>query len=169
MEQILIPLERAKLIDRKMLSAMERRLKCKIQVHDENQVTINGEPYDEYNARNAIEAFANGFDFETCCKLLSEAYYFKRMDLRDVERNKDQLRRIKSRIIGEEGRTKAYIESVSEAHLMIYGNTISLIGSIESIGIASVAIEILVGGGTHKTAYAAMEKARRKAKDAGLI
>ncbi len=169
MEQILIPIERAKLLEKKMLAKAESRLHCKIGIHDENQVVINGKPYDEYNAKNILQAFGRGFPFDTSCKLLSENYYFKYIDLRDMFRNKEQVRRIKARIIGEDGRAKAYMESISEADIAIYGDTISLIGTIEGIHIATVAIEILLGGGTHKTAYKAMEDARRKAKEAGLL
>ncbi len=169
MEQILIPAERAKLFDAQMLQKMSKKLKCKIKVSDANTIVINGEPYDEYNAKNVIQAFGRGFSFETACKLLSEAYFFKHIDLRDMFRNREQVKRTKARIIGEDGRAKEYIESTSETDITIYGDTISLIGGIEGIGIATVALEILLGGGTHKTAYAAMENARRKAKDAGLL
>lgn len=169
MEQILIPLERAKLLEKKMLEKVESKLHCVIKIEDQNEIVINGEPYDEYNAKNILLAFGRGFPFDTSCKLLSESYYFKHIDLRDMFRNREQVRRIKSRIIGEEGRAKEYIESVSETDIAIYGDTISLIGTIEGIHIATVAIEILLGGGTHKTAYKAMEDARRKAKEAGLL
>ena len=169
MEQILIPIERAHLIDKELHTKMERRLKCKILLHDETQITINGEPYDEYNAKNVLLAFGRGFSFDQACKLLSENYFFKYTNLKDMLRNEKLVERAKARLIGEDGRAKEYIESVSEANLMIYDNTVSLIGSIESLQIATVALEILLGGGKHKSAYAAMEKARRKAKEAGLI
>jgi ribosomal RNA assembly protein len=169
MEQILIPVERAVLLDRKMLGKIESRLHCKIGIHDQNEITIDGEPYDEYNAKNILLAFGRGFGFDTTLKLLSDSYYFKHIDLRDILRNREQVRRIKARIIGEDGRAMKYIESVSETDIAIYGDTISLIGTIEGIHIATVAIEILLGGGTHKTAYKVMEDARRKAKEAGLL
>ena len=44
------------------------------------------------------------------------------------------------------------------------GDTISLIGNIDEIRIAKAGINILLDGGKHSTAYAVMEKERRKLK-----
>ncbi len=162
MEQILIPKERAKLLGEQRLKELMKRLKCKIEVEEENQVTISGEGYEEYNARNVIQAFGRGFGIGSALKLLDDKYFFKYIDLRDMFRNKEQVKRLKSRVIGEEGKSKEYIQSVSEVELSIYGDTISMIGSIEGIGLATIAINVLLEGGTHKKAYRLMELARRK-------
>jgi len=162
-QQVLIPVKRAKLLsDKKLLESIEKRLSCKIHVEEENQVVIEGEAYEEYNAKNIISAFGRGFDINQAYSLLSEEYFFTPINLKELFRNKDQLMRIKGRIIGENGKTKEYIESVSGAKMCIYESTVSLIGTIDQIKIANVAINILLEGGTHKKAYRVMEKARRE-------
>ncbi len=161
MEHILIPHKRASLLDKKTLERLEDRLKCSVDLTD-NEVTINGQPYDEYNAKNVLQAFGRGFEISKAYKLLDEDYFFQTINLKDEFRNPDQLARVKARLIGSDGKAKEYIESVSGAEIVVYGNTISTIGRIDEVRIADAAIKILVGGGTHKTAYAVMEKEKRK-------
>ena len=158
---ILIPSKRAKLLGKELLDSISERLKCKIVVQDENQVVIEGDPYEEYTAKNVIAAFGRGFDINQAYVLLSEDYFFTPINLKELFKTKDQIMRVKARIIGREGRAKEYIESVSGAKLCIYDNTISLIGTIEQTKVANIAIQILIEGGTHKKAYRIMEKARR--------
>ena len=136
-------------------------LKCSIGLAG-NEVTVNGQPYDEYNAKNVLQAFGRGFELSKAYKLLDEDYFFQQINLKDAFRNPDQLARVKARLIGSEGRAKEYIESVSGADISVYGSTISTIGKIDEVRVADAAIKVLVGGGKHKTAYAVMEKEKRK-------
>lgn len=162
MEQILIPEKRAAILKEKELKALAKRLECKLSVSEGNKVGIEGEPYAEYNAKNVIQAFGRGFDLSTAFKLLDEDYFFEYINLRDSFRNKEQLQRIKARIIGEEGKAKSHMESVSNASICVFGSTVSLIGTIDEISVAKAAIAVLINGGTHKTAYMVMEKEKQK-------
>jgi ribosomal RNA assembly protein len=161
MEQILIAHKRAELLDKKLLDRLRERLNCKIEL-SENELTIDGEAYDEYNAKNVLSAFGHGFDLDKAYKLLNEDYFLQLINLKDSFRSKDQLMRVKARIIGTEGRAKEYIESVSGADIAVFGSSISIIGKIDELKVAEAAIRILIGGGTHKTAYKIMEKERTK-------
>ncbi|MGB9732452.1 MAG: KH domain-containing protein [Candidatus Micrarchaeia archaeon] len=161
MQQILIPKKRAELL-RKYIDELESRLRCKIRIEDENEVVIEGEPYDEYIARGVITAFGRGFDIDNALKLLSDNYFFKSINLKEIFKNKDRIIMMEGRVIGKEGKSKKYIESVSGAQISIFGGTISLIGTNEEIAIAESAINVLIEGGTHKKAYRVMEAMRKK-------
>ncbi len=163
MRQILIPVARAKLLNQDdMLKKVSERLSCKITIENDNEVVIEGDPYNEYLATNVIEAFGRGFDIDTAYRLLSDDIYFKSINLKEIFKNKKQIRRIKARIIGKNGKTKRYIQAVSGATLELYGGTVSGIGTLDQLKIAYTAIDILIEGGTHKKAYRAIEKARRE-------
>lgn len=164
MEQILIPHKRSQKLlgDKKAFTELKKRLKCKIKVEDGNQVVIDGEPYDEYNAKMVLQAFGRGFEFYKAFKLLTDDYFFKTIDLKPMFRTKDQVHRVEARIIGTEGKTKEYIEAVSGIDLSIFGDTVSMIGTTEQMKVAEAAIQVLLEGGTHKKAYRVMEGARRK-------
>lgn len=165
MQQILIPEKRAELLDKETLESVSKRLKCTITLEDSNNVVIDGEAYDEYLARNVISAFGRGFELKQAYLLLTEEYYFNSISLKELFGTKDQISRVKARIIGTDGKTKEYIESVSGAKLCIYEGTVSMIGTIEQNKVANVAIQILLEGGTHKKAYRIMEKARRELRE----
>ncbi len=161
MEHILVPHKRAMLFDKSLLDKLRARLNCKISVED-NEVTIEGSSYDEYNAKNVIQAFGRGFELGKAYRLLSDDCFFQQVNLKDVFRNNDQIMRVKARIIGKEGRAKEYIESVSGADVAVYGSSVSTIGSADELKVADAAIQILLDGGMHKTAYRAMEAEKKK-------
>ncbi|MDE1873667.1 MAG: hypothetical protein KGI04_00920 [Candidatus Micrarchaeota archaeon] len=166
MHQILIPTKRAELLKGKELAAsVRKRLGCRIEVKDENELVIDGDALEEYNARVVMQAFARGFDFDTACKLLSDERFFESIDMKQLFKNEEQIKRIKARVIGTDGKTKTYIQSVSGADLAVYGDTVSMIGTVDEIKVAKAALEVLLEGGTHKKAYAIMEKARRRLKE----
>lgn len=164
MEHILIPTKRAKLLN-SLKGELCSRLNCQMEILDENEVVVNGQAYDEFNAKNVIQAFGRGFELDKAYKLLNENYFSKFISLKDFLKNDDQIRRIKARIIGTEGKTKLYIEEISGADLSIYGNTVGMIGTTEEIGIASAALQVLLEGGTHKKAYQIIERMRAKLKE----
>ncbi len=160
-EHILIPEKRAQRLAG-ILGEAEKVLKCKIEIAEANEVVISGDAYEEFNAKNVIQAFGRGFEIGKAYKLLNDDYFFKSANLKDFLKNEEQIRRIKARIIGRKGKTKLYIEEKSGADLSIYGNTVGIIGTVDQLGIASAALQVLLEGGTHKKAYSIMERMRRK-------
>ncbi len=166
MHQLLIPTKRAELLKGKgLIASAQKRLGCRLKIKDENELVIDGDAFSEYNARIVMQAFARGFEFETACKLLSDDRFFESIDMKQIFKNEEQIKRIKARIIGSEGKAKSYVQSVSGADLAIYGDTVSLIGTVDEIRIAKAALEVLLEGGTHKKAYAIMEKAKRRLRE----
>ena len=99
MQQLLIPRKRAEQL-KAYLAELSKRLKCKIRIEDENEIIIDGEPYDEYNARNVITAFGRGFALNDAYKLLSENYFFKSINLKEIFKSKDRIIMIEGREIG---------------------------------------------------------------------
>ncbi len=101
---------------------------------------------------------------EIACRLNENDYYFSSVDLGQFVSSDKRMKQVKARIIGEEGRTKRYIEDVSGAKMSVYGDTVSFIGTIEEINEAETAVNTLIEGGTHRLAYKRMEAAHRKNK-----
>lgn len=163
MQQFLIPTKRAKLLeDRPLLDSVSERLACRIEVHNGNEVVLSGEAYEEYNAKNVLQAFGRGFDINKAYKLLSDDYFFESVDLKPMFKNDDRIRRMKSRIIGSNGRAKSYMQAVSGADIAVYGDTVSMIGTVDELRILRSALNVLLDGGTHKKAYAIMEKVKKR-------
>jgi ribosomal RNA assembly protein len=146
------------------LKRLERICSCKIGVQEGNSVVIEGDgnAYNEFIAKNIVTALGMGFDMDTALMLKNDDYYFSYIDLRQALGDQKRIIRIKSRIIGEKGKSKKYIESVSSAKMSVYGHTVGFIGKINDVEEAETAVRTLVDGGTHKLAYARMEAHHRK-------
>ena len=167
MQQLYITQKRIKVLrgDRKIINRIEQLCSCRISLEAEDTIEIKGgDAYSEFSAKNILYAFGRGFDLDTACRLNDMDQYFASIDIEQLASNDNRKRQIKSRIIGTDGRTKKYIESVSGAHISIYGDTVSFIGTIEEINEAETAVNTLLEGGTHRLAYTRMEAAHRKNK-----
>jgi ribosomal RNA assembly protein len=70
--------------------------------------------------------------------------------------------RIKGRIIGRDGRSRELIEEHTETFVSVYGKTVSIIGTTESVSTARRAIEMLIKGSPHSTVYRWLEKMRKE-------
>lgn len=166
MQELYIPMERLAILkERKsILVGLEKSLRCKISIEVHGGVTIDGEAFEEYLARNVLYAFGRGFDIKSAELLLDENYYFSYLNIKDYVNSKNRIKVIKARLIGSEGRAKKYIETVSSAKVSVYGDTVSFIGSIEQIKEATAAAKTIIEGGSHKLAYKRMEATHRKNK-----
>ncbi len=168
MQQIYIPSERVKALrkDSKLLQSLEKVCNCKCRIEDDS-ITVASESdngYDEFVARNIITAFGRGFDLRIAELLHNDDYYFATIDIGQRIGSDKRVLQVKSRVIGESGKTKIYIESVSGAKISVYGDTVSFIGTATQISEAETAVNTLIEGGTHKMAYSKMEAAHRKNK-----
>ena len=116
-------------------------------------------------AMEIITAISKGFSPERAFNLFNEDNILEVIDLRNfVGRSENGLSRIKSRLIGERGKSRKTIEELSGAYISIYGHTISLIGTAEQIRLASEAINMICSGRSHKIVYNFLQETRRKAK-----
>jgi ribosomal RNA assembly protein len=169
MQQVYIPNERIRKLKlhKELISRVEKLCNCKITLDSSDDIVeINGEAYPEYSARSIIYAFGRGFEMEIASKLSENDYYFSSIDISQLVSSDKRMKQVKARIIGEDGRTKRYIEEVSGAKMSVYGDTVSFIGTIEQINEAETAANTLIEGGTHRLAYHRMEAAHRKNKAA---
>ncbi|MGC8586915.1 MAG: KH domain-containing protein [Candidatus Micrarchaeia archaeon] len=162
MQHFLIPRERAKLLNGKLLEELEKRLGCSIRISDENAVTLDGDAYLEYNAKGVIFAFGRGFDAETSCKLLDDAHFLEVIDLKERIGDESRRKQIKARIIGRGGAAKTYIEKFSGTNISVYGDTVSIIGALDDIKVAKAAINAIAEGSMHRKAYTLMQMEKEK-------
>jgi len=140
-----IPEERVEKLQRN-LPRLKRSLSCEIIIKDNQIVITSKNSFNEYIARNVIIAFGRGFSVDDALELCREDKYFKLIELQDYARNRNQLVRIKSRVIGREGKVKKEIERLTGAKIAIYGKTIALIGSEQELKSAEDALIRIITG-----------------------
>lgn len=121
-------------------------------------------PLEVLRAKQAIEAISLGFSLEDATRLSDDSWCFEIIDLSDVARNVEDLRRIKSRIIGEEGKAKKNIEQMAHVKIVVGDKVVGILGECENVEVARKAIAMLIGGRTHGTVYAYLRTAGRELK-----
>ena len=140
---------------------LEKDYNCKIEFN-ENIIYITAEAYIEFLVKNIIQAFSRGFDIKTAKLLENENCYFSQINIAQMFSSKKRLLQVKARIIGKEGKAKNYIERITGVKLSIYGNSVSFIGDSKQIEEAEIAINSIINGFNHGSAYARMQKQHKK-------
>tara|TARA_Y100000310_G_scaffold344811_2_gene459679 strand:- start:1028 stop:1549 length:522 start_codon:yes stop_codon:yes gene_type:complete len=158
-EEIKIPKERiAILIGEKGIEKRKLQKKTDTTItisSKEGDVIINGEDsLKVLIVRDIIKAVGRGFNPKIAHKLLREENMFDVMNIHDYSGNsKKQEIRIKSRVIGSEGRARKTIERFTNTDICVYGKTIGIIGKIEDVSLARRSLDKLLKGSPHGKVY----------------
>lgn len=114
---------------------------------------------------DVIKAIGRGMAPKAAIRLLDDNHFFEMVDLRNfVGKRSNQQRRVRSRIIGSQGKVRKLIESLTDTEITIYKSTVVIIGEQEGLFAARQAIEMLAGGSEHGSVLGYLEKDRRRAK-----
>jgi ribosomal RNA assembly protein len=119
-----------------------------------------------FRAKEVVTAIGRGFSPEHAFRLLKDdESMLEVIDLREtVGRSQTDMKRLKGRVIGKEGKTRRIIEELTEANICVYGHTISIIGEIDQVEIAKEAVGMLIRGSLHGTVYRFLHRKRRDLK-----
>ncbi len=164
--EIKIPKDRiAVLIGEKgtMKRRIEKETNTRLDIDSqEGDVVIRGKDGLELlTAKNIVTAIARGFNPEIAQRLLKIDYAFEIFDIMDYAKTKNDLIRLKGRIIGEEGKSRRVIEELTNCQVCVYGKTVSIIGEVEMIELARRAVDMILTGSPHRNVYKWLEKQRR--------
>jgi ribosomal RNA assembly protein len=112
---------------------------------------------------DVVRAIGRGFSPEHAVEIFKEDMEFYLFDIYDyVGKKETHVHRLKSRIIGRNGKTRRVLESLTGAHLSIYGHTVGIIADMESMVVAKRAVDMLLAGSTHNAVYRYLEREMRK-------
>ena len=169
-----IPRERVGILigpEGKVKQHIEDKLQVKIDLDSEGSVTIAliekaTDPSLLLKAKDVVTAIGRGFTPEVTFRLIrNEDEIFDLIDLRVIfGRSESDIKRIKGRIIGADGKTRKLIEELTEADVVVYGHTVGLIGSFEQVDTAHNAVQMIIEGCQHHTVYNYLQKKRTELK-----
>ncbi len=170
-----IPRERVGVLvgaDGKVKSYIEEKLSVKLEVEsDSGGVTavLNDEATDPsllFRAKDVVTAIGRGFTPEDALRLIrDEDAIFDLVDLRDTfGRSESDIKCVKGRIIGMNGKTRRLIEELTNADVVVYGHTVGIIGTFEQANIARNAVQMLIDGSQHHTVYRFLQRKRSQLK-----
>lgn len=166
MKYLRIPLERVGvLIGQKgeTKKYLETYSKLKIQIDSkQGEIVINDQGVEDplmlIKIENVIIAIGRGFSPQNAFLLLDDDADFFSFDLYDyVGKRESHLIRLRSRVIGREGKTKRVLEELTGAKLSIYGHTISIISDITRMNVLKKSMDMLLTGSKHATVYRFVE------------
>jgi len=118
-----------------------------------------------FTVANIVKAIGRGFSPTRAIALANEDYDLAIIDLEEVVgASHNAQERIKGRIIGKGGKSRALIEELTETSISVYGSTVAIIGKIEALPSAREAVMMLIRGSFHKTVYNYLFAYRRRLK-----
>lgn len=145
-----------------MKKLLEEKTTCQIDIDSTSgkiEVNCKDEPLKELRASEVLKAIGRGFNPEKVFGLIDdEILMLEIIDLSEIAPTPRELKRIKGRIIGKNGRTRELAETLINAKISIYGKTVAIIGNPEQNTIIRTAIQMLIDGANHGTVYKFLEK-----------
>ena len=170
-----IPKERVGVLigpDGKVKQNIEEKLMVTLEINgEEGDVTIIlGEKAEDpsllFRARDVVTAIGRGFSPDYTYRLIrDEDAVFDVVDLRAIfGRSESDIKRVKGRIIGMNGKTRRIIEELTGANVVVYGHTVGIIGTFEQADVARNAVQMIIEGCQHHTVYKFLAKKRRELK-----
>lgn len=143
---------------------IEKRAGVRMRIDTEGEVDIEENPEDPLAAlkvMDLVKAIGRGFAPHRAMRLLDDDEYLEVIELGDfIGKKSDQLSRVRSRLIGTNGKTRKIIEDLTGAYMSIYGSTVSLVGNSVQLPIAKTAVEMILRGSEHATVYRYLERSR---------
>jgi len=147
---------------------LEKILNIKI-TNRGKEVNIKGKPEDEYIAEKVVDALNFGFKFTEAISIKEEEdNIFEIINIKDHTTKKD-LSRVRSRIIGKNGKALSTLETLGNCYIEVNENNIGVIGNSENIENITQAIVSIIKGSKHSNVYSFLEKRQpKKIYDLGL-
>ncbi|HQF16925.1 MAG: polynucleotide phosphorylase/polyadenylase [Methanosaeta sp. PtaB.Bin039] len=145
---------------------LEERCGIALDVDSESgSVTVDpqGDALAAMKAMEFVKAVGRGFSPERALPLLEdEMLMLDLLDLSKLVATKNDMARVKGRIIGKDGKTRELMEELSGSRISVYGKTVAIIGQPEQIRVVRAAIEMLLDGAPHGNVYSFLEKKHRE-------
>ena len=146
---------------------IEEKIGIALQIDsEEGTVTIEGEdPVAVITAMSVVQAINRGFSPERAYRLLEdEDMMLDVIDLTDLSDTARHLERLRGRIIGKGGTSRAQIEDMTNTEISVHGKTVAIIGLPEQSETARKAVEMLIQGVPHENVYAFLDRKKKEAK-----
>ena len=127
-------------------------------IHDDVELE---DPLMPLKLMDIVKAVGRGFNPDKAMRLFDDDEYFELIDVKEaIGDRSSQMPRVRGRLIGKNGKTRRLIEELTGCDMVIYGNTVGLIGNSVSLPVAKHACELLINGSEHATVYHYLESQR---------
>ncbi len=152
---------------------LQRIAGVKMRIDGEGEVIIHDEraedPLMGLKMVEVVKAIGRGFPPEKAMRLFQDDEYLEILDIKEhVSSRANQIPRVRARLIGTGGKTRSIIEDLTGVEMVIYGNTVALIGDSVTLPVAKHAVELILRGSEHSTVYKYLESQRPRLRIAEM-
>ncbi|PIU63709.1 RNA-processing protein [archaeon CG07_land_8_20_14_0_80_38_8] len=142
---------------------LETEFDAKIFINNDGIVSLSGpDSLKIWTCEKIIKAIGRGFNPKLAILLKQDDYDFELFSLKDYSRSKNDIHRLKGRVIGREGVSQKMIEDKTGAYITVYGKTVGIIAGTDVLRIVHNAVEMLLQGARHVTVYKYIDKENQK-------
>ncbi len=146
---------------------LENALNVKI-TNRGKEVTIEGEPVDEYAAEKVIDAINFGFSLSSALRIKEEDATFEVINIKDHTKRKD-LKEIRARLIGTQGKTLKTLHNLTNSSFELKDNEVGIIARAEDVENAQNGVIAIIQGAKQGNVYTFLEKSKQgEITDLGL-
>src|SRR3989344_2021253 len=132
---------------------LEKKLRVYLKVSKDGEVVVEGDAFDCMIALKVVKAIGRGFNPVIALLLMQDDHMLEILDMKDFARSDADIHRIKSRVIGAEGKAWKILENLLQVDMSVYGHTVAFIGKAEFVDLARLAMEKLMRGAPHGKVY----------------
>jgi ribosomal RNA assembly protein len=153
---------------------IERRARVRLDIDSETGEVLIGEgpktdPLRALQVEEVVRAVGRGFSPENAASLFRDEVYLAVIDIRDYTgHHESRQRQVRGRVIGEKGRTRRMIEELTGCKVAIQGNTVAIIGEMDSLEAAKRDVDMILSGSEHSSVYGFLER-RHKEMRLGML
>ena len=141
------------------IKKIENDLKVKITTK-KGEITIEGNPEDEYIAEKIIDALNLGFSLPVALLIKNADFLFEVLNVKDYTKRNTKI--VKARIIGTKGKTLKTLHKLTQCYFEVKENYVGILGLAENIKNAQEAVISIIRGAKHSNVYSFLEKHQPK-------
>jgi ribosomal RNA assembly protein len=135
------------------------------------ELSASSNPANLLTVKNIIQAVGHGISPERALRIFREEdATLHVIDLKYIlGDSRNNLVRVKGRLIGEKGKARKLIEELTNTAISISDHTVAIAGKLENVEVARRAIEMLIAGRPHSVVWKYLYSMRRRLKRKGFI
>ena len=137
---------------------LEKELDVKI-TNRGREIRIDGSPENEFFAEKVVNALDFGFEYSDVIRIKEDEFVFETLNVKDYTKRQN-LENVRARAIGTKGKTLNTIQELTGCVLVVSGNSVGIIGPVETIKNAENAVVSIIHGAKQSNAYKFLEKNR---------
>jgi len=111
-----------------------------------------------WQGANVVRAVARGFPPEVARKLFKPDYSYESISLENYAKNKNDLIRIRGRLIGTSGKARDRIQFLTQVQIRVQGKTVAMLGEAGRVALARHAVDMLLSGSPHARVFAFLKE-----------